>query len=210
MTLRLVLADDHLLIRLGIKSLLTHLGEYEVVGEAHDGPTAICMLEELRPDLALVDIAMPGLSGIEVILHASRMSPETRLIVLSGMESPEIVREAMRSGAHAYLLKDCLMDELGEALRCVREHRPYITPRLNVKWPDEDCGPGVQLTARQVQILRMVAEGSTNKEIAKALEISPKTVEFHRGQLMQRLGLHDIAGLTRYATERGLIPRSSQ
>lgn len=209
MTLRLVLADDHLLIRLGIKSLLAHLGDYEVVGEAHDGPTAISMLQELKPDLALVDIAMPGLSGIEVILNASRAHPETRIIVLSGMESPEIVREAMRAGAQGYLLKDCLMDDLGEALRCVREGRLYITPRLNVKWPDEEEGASATLTARQVQILRLVAEGRTNKEIGKLLDISPKTVEFHRGQLMLRLGLHDIAGLTRYAAERGLIPRTS-
>lgn len=208
MTLRLVLADDHLLIRLGVRSLLTHLGDYEVVGEAHDGPTAMRMLEELRPDLALVDIAMPGLSGIEVILNAARVSPHTRIIVLSGMESPEVVREAMRAGARAYLLKDCLMDELGEGLRSVCSEQIYITPRLGVKWPDDNVEAGGVLTARQLQILRLVAEGRTNKEIARVLEISPKTVEFHRGQLMQRLGLHDVAGLTRYATERGLVPRA--
>lgn len=204
---RVLVADDHLLIRLGIKSLLGHMNGFDIVGEAADGASVPAMLESLRPDLLLIDIAMPGMSGIEVTLGARRAWPELGIVVLSALETPDVVRQAMRAGANAYVLKDCLLDELGEALRRVATGDHYISPRLGVKWPaEEEDAAADALTPRQMQILRLVAEGATTKEIAKTLAISPKTVEFHRGQLMLRLGLHDIAGLTRYAAAHGLLP----
>lgn len=211
MVKRVLVADDHLLIRLGIKTLLGHLDGFEIVGEAHDGAHALSMIESLQPDLALIDISMPGISGIEVTHHARRALPDLRIVILSAMENAEVVREAMRAGANAYVLKDCLLDELGEALRRVVAGQRYISPSLGVSATvDESAERGAEagLTTRQLQILRLVAGGATNKEIGKLLGISPKTVEFHRGQLMQRLGLRDVAGLTRYATERGLLPRN--
>lgn len=209
-TTRVLLADDHLLIRLGIKSLLSHLGDFEIVAEAQDGKLALELLEEFSPDLALIDISMPGLSGIETTLLAKRAHHDVKIIMLSAMEAADVVREALRAGADGYILKDCLLDELGEALAVVARGGIYVTPRLGVTWPEDEstaarAAEGA-LTSRQVQILRLIAESRTTKEIGKQLGISPKTVEFHRAQLMQRLGLHDIASLTRYATEKGLLP----
>lgn len=215
MATRVLLADDHLLIRLGIKSLLGHLGDFEIVGEAQDGVQAQEMLQRLSPDLALVDISMPGMSGIETTLHAKRTHPHLKIIILSALETGDVVRQALRAGADGYLLKDCLLDELGEALAMLAKGQVYVTPRLGVLWPEpvdaaaERDADGA-LTSRQIQILRMIADSKTTKEIGKALGISPKTVEFHRAQLMQRLGLHDIASLTRYAALKGLLPKSSQ
>ena len=211
MKTRVLLADDHLLIRLGIKSLLGHLGDFEIIAEAQDGKLALELLQDLSPDLALIDISMPGISGIEVTLLAKRSHPRVKIIMLSAMEAGDVVREALRAGADGYILKDCLLDELGEALAAVAKGGVYVTPRLGVTWPEEGDAVAAReaegaLTSRQLQILRLIAESRTTKEIGKQLGISPKTVEFHRAQLMQRLGLHDIASLTRYAAERGLLP----
>lgn len=210
MATRLLIADDHLLIRLGIKSLLNHLGDFEIVAEAQDGRLALELMQTLSPDLALIDIAMPGISGIEATLSAKQGRPGLKIICLSALDSAEVVREALRAGANGYVLKDCLLDELAEALACVARDEVYVSPRLAAAMEDGDAGDaaGAALTARQLQILRHIAEGRTNKEIGKLLGISPKTVEFHRAQLMQRLGLHDVAGLTRYATSRGLLPKA--
>jgi len=209
--IRVVIADDHLLIRLGIKSLLNHLGDFEIVGEAQDGVLALELLREFSPDIALIDISMPRMSGIETTQIARREYPDLKIIILSALEAEDVVREAMRAGANGYILKDCLLDELSEALAMVGKGRRYVSPSLGLQAPaDElaaaDSAAEGTLTARQMQILRLIAEGKTTKEIGKQLGISPKTVEFHRAQLMQRLGLHDIASLTRYAATRGLLP----
>lgn len=209
MATRLLIADDHLLIRLGIKSLLNHLGDFEIVAEAQDGRLALELMQTLALDLALIDIAMPGISGIEATLSAKQGRPGLKIICLSALDSAEVVREALRAGANGYVLKDCLLDELAEALASVARDEVYVSPRLAAAMEEAGAGDagGAALTARQLQILRHIAEGRTNKEIGKLLGISPKTVEFHRAQLMQRLGLHDVAGLTRYATLRGLLPK---
>lgn len=206
MATRVLLADDHLLIRLGIKSLLSHLGDFEIVGEAQDGALALEMLQTFSPDLALVDISMPGISGIEATLAAKRSHPKLKIIMLSALEGEGVVREALRAGADGYILKDCLLDELGEALATIARGDVYVTPRLRVSSPEATTSADGALTARQIQILRLIAESKTSKEIGKQLGISPKTVEFHRTQLMQRLNLHDIASLTRYAAQHGLLP----
>lgn len=203
MTYRVLIADDHLLVRMGIRALLPHLGAYEIVGEAEDGRSALEMLRVLRPDIVLIDIAMPEISGIEAVQRARQFDQQTRIIFLSALDSSEVVRQALSAGANGYLLKDFVLSELELALQAVQAGSTYLSPSLSADV--ESSGPSV-LTARQLEILRLIASGASSKEIAKRLAISPKTVEFHRSQMMERLGLHDIASLTLYAERHGLLP----
>lgn len=211
MSVRILLADDHLLIRLGIRTVLDRLGDYEIVGEAEDGNALHRMLMELTPDLAIVDIAMPGLSGIESVLQARRDGATVPVIFLSALEGPDVVRLAIGAGSASYVHKDCLLEEIDAALSAVAAGSRFVSPRLAAGLPT--AAPALrgsarvgEITPRQMQILRLVAEGHTAKEIGRALGISHKTVEFHRAQLAERLGVRDIAGLTRYASEQGLLP----
>ncbi|MFC4159322.1 response regulator [Chitinimonas lacunae] len=205
---RVVVADDHLLVRMGIRAVLEHLGGYEVVGEASDGVETMTSLAALRPEVVLVDIAMPELSGIEVVRLARTAYPDLKLLCLSALRTPEAVIEALAAGANGYLLKDFVLDELAVALGAVRNGERFLSPSL----PPEvhrliasgRQGDIAALTARQIEVLKRVAEGKTTKQIARELDISPKTVEFHRAKLAERLGLHDVASLTLYAARAGL------
>jgi DNA-binding NarL/FixJ family response regulator len=208
----LLLADDHALVRAGIRALLESLDGVEVIGEASDGHDALRMIGEQRPDLALLDISMPGLNGLEVTARATREYPRTRVIVLSMHADDEYVYRALRAGATGYLLKNADRRELELAVRAVARGEAWLSPAVSKKVIAAFAGGGKRsedpvevLTPRQREILQLVAEGHSTKEIAQRLVLSVKTVESHRTQLMERLGIHDVSGLVRYAIRLGIV-----
>ncbi|MBS4017980.1 MAG: response regulator transcription factor [Dechloromonas sp.] len=204
-TVRIVLVDDHLLVRAGIRALLESLPGYQVIAECADGRQAVDDIERTRPDVVLLDIAMPGLSGIEVARLVRRSNSDVRILILSSIDRREVVDQAFEAGANGYLLKDFILDELQQALLAVMEQRPFLSSKINERAVTDPGSPCEGLTPRQTEILRLVANGHTTKEIARDLGISPKTVEFHRARLMQRIGVHDVTGLTRFAVQNGLL-----
>lgn len=231
-TLRIVLADDHTLVRAGIRALLAGIPGAEVVGEAEDAPQAIELADALAPDVMLIDISMGATSGLQVLDAVRARHPAAQCIILSMHAEGEYVAQALRAGAAGYLLKDAAPAELEIALRAVARGETYLSPAVSKQlvdnWmrppadasagapqamsssPDKATGPapapGTQaLTPRQLDILRRIAEGQSTKEIAWQLDLSVKTVETHRAQIMERLGIRDVPGLTRYAVRTGLV-----
>jgi DNA-binding NarL/FixJ family response regulator len=209
---RILLADDHTLVRAGIRSLLDSIENVEVVAESGDGREALELIGKHRPDIALLDIAMPGLSGLEVAKRVEQASPKTRVIILSMHADATHVREALRSGVSGYLLKGAAVAELPLALKSVMRGESYLTPKVSqqvvegfLRDTDADPGPLNGLTTRQREILQLIAEGKAMKEIAGILDISIKTVETHRLRLMERLDIHDVPGLVRFAIRSGLV-----
>jgi DNA-binding NarL/FixJ family response regulator len=210
--IRVLLADDHTLFRAGIRSLLERLPDLVVVGEACDGHEAIRLVEELHPDVVFADIGMPGLNGLEVTARIAKLDATARVVVLSMHKSAEYVLQALRAGAAGYLVKGSDVSELEMAVRAVARGETYLSPVVSkavvdayVSRTGESDDPLSALTPRQREILQMVAEGCTSKEIAKRLGVTPKTVDVHRGQLMERLDIHDLAGLVRFAMRVGLV-----
>ncbi|HEX6736568.1 MAG TPA: response regulator transcription factor [Azonexus sp.] len=208
-TTRIILADDQLLVRAGIRALLETLPGCEVTAECVDGATALVEIGRQRPDIVLLDIAMPGMSGIEVSAELSRREHKPRILMLSGIDSPQTIDQAFAAGADGYLHKDFLLEELKAAMAAVMNGARYLSPKLLSimearKRPGLHSG-GNNLTKRQAEILRLVASGRTTKEIARSLGISPKTVEFHRARLMERLGVHEVTALTRFAIQAGIV-----
>lgn len=211
MRLRVLLADDHTLVRAGVRALLEQNPDVEVVGEAADGHEALKLLGERGADVLLLDLALPGLNGIEVAARAAREHPHVRILMLSMVATEEHVLRALRSGASGYVLKDATMTELELALRAVTQGKTYLSPSISraflddyIKRVDEGATPLAVLTPRQREILQLIAEGQSTKEIAFKLELSVKTVETHRAQIMERLGIRDVPGLVRYAIRTGL------
>lgn len=206
---RIILADDHLLIRAGIRALFETLPDHELVAECSDGHEAVAAIRKLSPDAILLDIAMPGPSGIEVTQTIRQFDTNTRILILSSIDRPEIIEQGMAAGANGYLLKDFVITELLEALNTVLIGKTYLSPRIRgyaaTPGGNGSGNCGNQLTSRQREVLRLVASGKTTKEIARDLGISPKTVEFHRGRLMERIGAHDVTGLTRFAVQSGVL-----
>ena len=212
-TVRVLLADDHALVRAGIRSLVDRIGFVKVVGEAGDGREAMQLVRSLQPNIVLMDIAMPGLNGIESTARIVKEYPEVKVIMLSMYTNEEFVLQSLQAGASGYLLKDAPIGELEQALSAVHHGDTYLSPsisdRVMKSYLSRTAGPTAplqQLTPRQREILQLIAEGKNTKEIAFLLNLSGKTVETHRAQLMNRLGIHDIAGLVRYAMRSGLIP----
>ena len=210
--IRALLADDHTLVRAGIRGLLQGLPGVEVVGEAEDGPEALRLAESLRPDVVLLDIGMPGLNGLEVAGRLAALDPSIRVLILSMHTSEEYVLRALRAGCAGYLLKRSAVSELEVAVRAVARGETYLSPAVSKQVVDDYVGrtggatdPIEALTARQREILQLVAEGNTSKEIAERLGLSFKTVEAHRAQIMERLGVRDLAGLVRFAVRVGLV-----
>lgn len=190
---RLVLADDQLLIRAGVRALVETLPGYRIVAECADGHEAIAAIRRFQPEVVLLDIAMPGPSGIEVARTIRQFDLETKILVLSSIDRPDIVDQALSAGVSGYLLKDFVLGELQVALDTVLVGERYLSPKIHglSSGTDSDAqtSRNTLLTLRQTEILRLVASGRTTKEIARELGISPKTVEFHRSRLMERIGV---------------------
>ena len=208
--LRVVLADDHVLVRAGIHSLLNQLEGIDVVGEASNGREALELVEMHRPGIVLMDIDMPELNGLEATARIVSRFPSVRVIILSVHGTEEHVLQALRAGAAGYLLKNISPAELDQAIRSVNEGNNHITDSVakhvvaRLVEGAKVCSPD-RLTLRQREVLQLVAEGNTSKEIATKLGISAKTAESHRAEIMQTLGIHDTAGLVRYAIRLGIV-----
>ena len=214
--IRVLLVDDHNLVRAGIRALLDDFEDVEVIAEASDGREAAKLARNLVPDIVLTDIAMPGLNGLEATARICKTCPGVRTIVLSMHSNEEYVVQALRAGASGYLSKQAATQELEFALRSVAGGHSYLSPTISSRviaklLSDDEIASAITpvLTPRQREILQLVAEGKTTREIAGILSISAKTVESHRGQLMERLGIHDVPGLVRYAIRIGLISSES-
>jgi DNA-binding NarL/FixJ family response regulator len=211
--LRLVLVDDHALVRAGLRALLREMPGVAVVAETGDGHEALRLIREQKPDIALIDISLPGLNGLEVAARVVKAHPATRVIILSMHGDDESVRRALTAGATGYLLKNSDRGELELALRTVARGdawlSPAVTKQVVTAFAEGARAPGQEafevLTPRQREVLQLIAEGHSNKEIAGRLNLSPKTVETHRTELMERLGIHGVAGLVRYAIQIGLV-----
>lgn len=212
MPVRVLLADDHTLVRAGLRKLLEAVPDLEVVGEASDGLALIALVAKLQPDLVLMDIAMPGLNGLDATARVMKEWPATRVLILSMHQNEEYVRQALRYGAAGYLLKDAAPMELDLALKSVLRGDTYLSPAVSkgvlsdyIERLRGDAETGELLTPRQREVLQLIAEGQSTKEIARRLELSVKTVDTHRSQLMQQLNIHEVAGLVRYAIRAGLV-----
>jgi DNA-binding NarL/FixJ family response regulator len=215
--IRVVLADDHTLVRAGIRALLEKLPGVQVIGEAGDGREVLKLVRMHRPEVVLMDIAMPGLNGLEAAERMAREFAEVRVIILSMHNNEEYYWRALKAGAAGYLLKKAATAELETALHRVVHGEMYlsreISERLVRKFPlhriADRKSPLEQLTGRQREILQLIAEGQNTKEIGEILKVSPKTVEYHRMKLMDCLNMHDVPGLVRFALRVGLIPPGS-
>jgi DNA-binding NarL/FixJ family response regulator len=210
-----LIADDHTIVRRGLRSLLQTENDIEVVGEAETGRQAVQLAMALRPDVVLMDIAMPMLSGLEATRQITRQAPFSRVLILSSYNDDEYVHEVTEAGGAGYLLKQA---DFGDVVRAIREAKkgnaffsPAISRRLTERYRETIVGGVVVkkrtdlLTSRELEVLQLIAEGESNKQIAAELGISVKTVERHRQRLMDKLAIHDVAGLTRYAISRGLV-----
>ena len=210
--LRVLLADDHALVRAGIRALVEEIDGVEVVAEAGNGQDALKLIREHAPDVVLLDIAMPMLNGFEVLDQATRELPDLRVIVLTVHETEEYALYAFRHGARGYLPKTAASAELELAISAVAGGETYLSPALSQKTFFNRLKSGApapaalsELTPRQQEVLRLIAQGQSTKDIALTLDISAKTVEAHRAQLMSRLDIHDVAGLVRYAIKMGVV-----
>lgn len=207
------MADDHALVRAGLRELLQKIPGLEVVGEANNGREALELIQNQSPDLILLDIAMKELNGIEVAERIARDHRQIRVLILSMHANEEYVLRALRAGACGYMLKDSAAAELKLAIESVLAGKTYLSPKISRNVIDSylnrtAAGKSAgldQLTSRQREVLQLIAEGNSTKEIASLLNLSAKTVETHRAQLMERLGIYDVASLVRFAIREGLI-----
>lgn len=213
-TIRVLLAEDHTIVREGLRALLEDPEDIEVVGEACDGRRAVEMARALQPDVVLMDLGMPGLNGMDATRQIRAHAPAARVLVLSMHAGEEYVRPAIRAGAVGYLVKGAGLSDLVAAIRAVAGGEAFVSPAAakvllrDASAPEGTHASGPEaghLTGREREILQLVAEGKTSKEIGRLLHISVKTVEGHRGRIMDKLDIHDLAGLVRYAVRTGLI-----
>ena len=211
---RIVIAEDHTILREGLRSLLCSDPEFDVVGEAEDGRDAIRCVEALSPDLALMDLSMPRMNGLDAIKEIKKQNPETKIIVLTVHKTEEYILATLQAGADGYLLKDATHSELVMAIKNVIAGKRYLSPGISEKVIEgylegrrtlKTKSSWDTLTQREREILKLIAEGYKNKEVADYLYISLKTVEKHRSNLMRKLDLHNVAALTAFAAEKGLI-----
>ena len=211
---RVVIAEDYTILREGLKALLSSQEEFTVVAEAQDGRDAIRCIEEHKPDIVLMDLSMPRMNGLEAIREVKRSSPETRIMALTVHKTEEYVLATLEAGADGYVLKDATHSELVMAMKSILEGKRYLSPGISEKVIEgylegrktvKTQTTWDSLTKREREILKLIAEGYKNKEVADFLCISPKTVEKHRTNLMQKLDLHNVASLTALAIEKGLV-----
>ncbi len=212
--IRIILADDHHLVRNGIRALLEKAGDFEIVGEAADGQEAVELVESLQPEVLIMDIGMPRLNGIQATERVRALNKGPQVLILSMHSSPLLVRKALQAGAKGYLLKRSVTEELLLAIRAVSQGDTYLSPPiagivadgfLLSKPENVETSLMDTLTSREREVLQLIAEGNTNPSIAQKLNISISTVERHRANLMAKLDAHDVAGLTRFAIQNGLI-----
>ena len=211
-TVRILLADDHILVRAGIRALLMSIEGAEIVAEADNGRDAIALAQQHRPDVAILDISMKELNGIDALVRIKADQPSVRVLMLSMHTTEDFVRRALKAGADGYIVKDSAPLELKLGIEAVMRGESYISPRVSRQLLSGLTGGGTPtessmeaLTPRQREILQMIAEGRSTKEIAFTLEVSAKTVESHRAALMERLGIRDVAGLVIFAVRHGLV-----
>jgi DNA-binding NarL/FixJ family response regulator len=211
-SIRVVLADDHPIVRAGIREALKELPGVEVVGEARDGREAVALVKSIRPDVVFMDISMPNLNGLEATERIIKDLPEVRVVILSRHENPDYYWRALKMGAAGYLLKKAVIAELKVALQRVAAGEVYLSREVTSslrRYPLHDIArarsPVAQLSERQRDILQLIAESYTTKAIALELKLSPKTVEYHRMQLMKQLNIFDIPALVRFAVRTGLV-----
>lgn len=210
--IQVLLVDDHKLFRAGLRSLLQALDDVEVVAQADDGREALRLVEAHCPEVVLLDIMMPGLNGLDAVAKIARTCPRTRVIILSMNAQEESVLRALRAGAVGYLVKTADPAELELAIRAVMRGERFLSSPVSnhvvaawLRAPDRELTPLERLTPRQREVLQLVAEGHSTKQIARKLGVSPRTAEAYRGELMRALDIHDVASLTRYAIGTGLI-----
>lgn len=208
MTHHLLLADDHALIRAGVRMLVQHIQGYEIVGEAEDGCEAIELAQELTPDIVLLDISMKKVGGMDALQAIKRDLPQTKVLMLSMHSKSEVVLEALEKGADGYLLKDATLAELPLALAAMARGDRYLSSAVVqpvIQQAVTRSRKDQELTERQLEILRLIARGTSTRAIAQGLDLSVKTVEAHRSQIMKRLQIHDVPGLVLYAVREGII-----
>jgi DNA-binding NarL/FixJ family response regulator len=208
-SLRVLLSDQHALVRAGIRALVERIGQVEVIAEASDSQQTLALIKELQPDVVLLDVPTPGLNGLKLLREVVGKFPQVRVIVLTQHENEEQAVQVLRSGAAGFITKSAASAELELAIRAVARGENYLASELSkhaiLKYLEDPRAFLSELTARQCEVLTMIAEGNTTKETARRLNISVKTVETHRAQIMQRLDIYDIAGLVRYALRMGLV-----
>jgi len=211
MITRIVIADDHHLVRAGIAALLEDIPDVEVVGEASDGYSAIKLVSELSPTILFLDLVMPGMSGLEVLALINESQPNVRVVVLSMHDSEEHVLRALKLGAVGFMLKDAAPEELAQAIKAVNQGDTWLSPSVSktvissyLERSGSDAGQDL-LTVRQNQVLKLIAEGCSTKEVSFRLNLSIKTIETYRTQIMEKLEIHDLPGLVRYAIRNGII-----
>jgi two-component system, NarL family, response regulator NreC len=213
--LRILIADDHALVRRGIRSVLHSQHGWRIVGEAANGREAVEKTIKLKPDVVVVDVSMPELDGVEVARQVHQAVPDTKVLVLTMHESDQMVRRALEAGARGYLLKSDLTDSLTKAVKAVAEGKRFLTPKVYEIVLDrflktrshhhQGDRAGTGTTPREIEIIRLLSEGKTNKEIAALLGISVRTVETHRSKITLKLGLHSLAELIHYAIRHGIV-----
>ena len=207
----ILVADDHEIVRRGVRSLIESHGEYRVCGEAANGRQAVELAKQLAPDLAILDIGMPELNGLEAARQIRQVAPRTEVLILTVHESDQVVREVLAAGARGYVLKSDAGRDLVTAIEALRDHRPHFTRRIADRVVDGYLGqgdpvaPGEQITGREREVAQLLAEGKSNKDVAKILKISVKTVETHRTNIMRKLRIHKLPQLVHYAIRNKLI-----
>jgi DNA-binding NarL/FixJ family response regulator len=214
---KIFLADDHAILREGLRYILGSVTGYEVVGESGDGREALGMIEKLKPDIAIIDISMPGMTGVEIARQVKKYTRTVRIIILSRHDNEEYVNELLKLGVNGYVLKDNAGDDLLRAVAEVSKGNIYLSPRITRKIVTDYLSPNVRETAgrpdsqftalstREREILKLIAEGRSNAEIASTLWISDKTVKVHRSNIMKKLDIHKVADLVKYAVKSGLV-----
>jgi len=207
--IRILLADDHAVVRQGFRLILSGQADMEIVGEAGDGNQAVEQAEKLKPDVVVMDVAMPNLNGIEATRRLAEAAPHTRVLALSMHKDSVYVREILRAGAKGYLLKDSIDRDLLDAVRAVAKGEAYLSPAIAdsvlTDYRRHVTDPLDLLTNREREVLQLIAEGKTNKDIAQALNLSVYTVDAHRGRIMEKLNLHSTGELVRFAMRAGLV-----
>lgn len=202
--MRVIVADDQVLVRAGIVAILEDLGGFECIAAVEDGPRCLSACAATPPDVLLLDLNMPGANGLDVARTIRQTQPDIRIVILTSSTDADLAKRAIELGACGFVSKDFVLAELAMALHCVREGRVYLSPDIALSAVKEQ-GESEKLTPRQKDVLRCIARGQSNKEIARELVVSIKTVEYHRAELIQRLDLHDVASLTRFALANGLV-----